>query len=171
MKKLLKFNLPGCLILMMLLNGCDDGKLKYEEHTAKVQFTQSHYDVDTPDTYLPAIMRASVGNSMATYNVYFEVEDPEGWIGDICLIGNGVYKAANPAEDDYKIIYRAPMNVGKLQCALMIMTVAHPGEDIDRTLSFRIIPDPTEATQSYSGKKYYEPSGTTTATVTLKKLQ
>ncbi len=164
----------GILFLTAALpvfNSCDTGKLTLDEGTAGVRFLQGRTEIDqTSDEAVPLIIRASKGSVLEAYSVYVEVDDPEQYIGTVCTISNGIYKAPDHENGDHTTIYTATMAEGMLQSAIILTAGVHSEEDKERELTFRIIDDPLMKTYP-GGNLYYRPSSPAAMTVTLSKME
>ncbi len=149
---------------------CDDGELKLDQETASLYFESNRVEIEqATEGQIPLVVYASKGSTF-TYQTYIAVEDPEGWIGDVCTIANPVYKAPDHENGDHLTIYTAKMGEGMLKTALLLTAGVHGGEDIDRELEFKILNDPLKA--SYPcGNLYYQVNGTPSMTVLLKKME
>jgi len=149
---------------------CDDGVLVVDQTTSSVGFENPSLEIEqSSDAMVPLVIRASKGSIFA-YKVYVKVEDPEAWIGDVCTISNPVYKAADHENGDHAVIYTANMGEGMLQTALLLTAGVHSSEDIRRSLTFEIIPDPLKASYP-DGNLYYKAGKDASMEVILKQME
>lgn len=164
--------LPAFMAAVLpVFDSCDTGELELDEETAKVRFLQERVGIDqVSDEAVPLIIRASKGSVLDAYKVYVEVDDPEQYIGSVCTISNGIYKAPDHENGDHKTIYTATMAEGMLQSAILLTAGVHSEEDIERELVFRIVEDPLKASYP-GGNLYYRPSSPDVLTVVLSKME
>lgn len=165
-------HLLATVIIVVLCSSCDNGELKLDQKTAKLNFESSYLEI--PQDYIemhPLVIKANVNSvlGLSSYFVYVTVDDPNQYIGSVCTIGNPVYKTPDHEAGDHIYIYKATMAEGMLQTAITLTAGPHSEEAMDRTLTFAIIEDPLRDAYP-NGNLYYSVGENNTLTLVLKDL-